>query len=441
MALLDLLGPPLLVSTPRAVKRLANSYGLLTAMRRDHRSADLDEQHASVRDPESGVVRMVTSGRTGPAMTLLAALIAFPALGPALFLHLYHTAAAHPDWDWAEFVRSLYPVHAPEGWYNAADPSMTPVQAQQWQALLDGLRHTAEAAAEHALPLPAPLSAWNQWIVPVGRLSFPTGHIVNTLDRQRPLPGLHPSGDRGAADADAARSDHSPGFGRGPWPESGSRQEPGTRHGRGPLNGQNCTVVLTDVVAFGSPNRTDADRRFIRDVSIDMTRTAMKSIWDSCSMEDRGDGLLIVVRPDVPTVKVIECLLNGLPAYLGQHNRRSADAARIQLRIAADVGPVASDEMGLSGETLIRASRLLEAHRLKKAMAVAREAWHHYLGVRIRNNHSARRGLGRPDALRTRPGKRQGIAHPGMDAGHRLSPSRQAFAVVRQLAGWHLDQP
>ncbi|QTI49489.1 hypothetical protein JYK04_07361 [Streptomyces nojiriensis] len=36
LALLELLGPPLPVSTPRAVKRLANSYGLLTAIRHDH---------------------------------------------------------------------------------------------------------------------------------------------------------------------------------------------------------------------------------------------------------------------------------------------------------------------------------------------------------------------------------------------------------------------
>jgi hypothetical protein len=65
---------------------------------------------------------------------------------------------------------------------------MTPVQAQQWQALLDGLQHAAQTAAEHDLALPEPLAAWVQWVVPVGRLSFPTGRIVSTLDRQHPLP-------------------------------------------------------------------------------------------------------------------------------------------------------------------------------------------------------------------------------------------------------------
>jgi len=64
---------------------------------------------------------------------------------------------------------------------------MTAVQAQEWQALLNGLHHVADRAAEHKLPLPEPITAWAQWVVPVGRLSFPAGRIVNTLDRQRPL--------------------------------------------------------------------------------------------------------------------------------------------------------------------------------------------------------------------------------------------------------------
>lgn len=72
-------------------------------------------------------------------LTLLAALIAFPHLGPALFLHLHHTAADHPDQSWEHFLDQLGPSLGPGGWLNAADPAMTPVQAQQWQALLAGL--------------------------------------------------------------------------------------------------------------------------------------------------------------------------------------------------------------------------------------------------------------------------------------------------------------
>jgi hypothetical protein len=60
--------------------------------------------------------------------------------------------------------------------------------AQHWRALLDGLHHVAQTAARRDLPLPEALTAWHEWVIPVGRLSFPTGRIVSTLDRQPPLP-------------------------------------------------------------------------------------------------------------------------------------------------------------------------------------------------------------------------------------------------------------
>lgn len=177
LILLDLLGPPLLVTTPRAVKRLANSYGLLTAIRRDQRHNDLAEQHTDDDVPYHPY-------RAG--LVLLGALVAYPSFGPALLLHLHHTAA---DSTWHAYLDDLNPIKNDTGWTSAADPAMTPVQAQQWQALVHALRQVTTNAAEDDLPLPEPISAWQEWIVPVGRLSFPAGRIVNNLDRQRPLRG------------------------------------------------------------------------------------------------------------------------------------------------------------------------------------------------------------------------------------------------------------
>ena len=192
LALLDLLGPPLLVATPRAVKRLANSYGLLTALRREHRATDLAKLHTTTTDPRTGREHETTYYPYRAGMVPLAGLIAYPALGPALFLHLHHTATTSPHHTWEHFLDSLTPDRESDGWHNPADPDMTPVQAQQWQALLEGLQHATRTAARHGLSLPEPLSAWHQWVVPVGRLSFPAGRIVASLDRQRPLPDTRP---------------------------------------------------------------------------------------------------------------------------------------------------------------------------------------------------------------------------------------------------------
>jgi len=88
-------------------------------------------------------------------------------------------------------------------------------------------------------------------------------------------------------------------------------------------------------------------------------------VW---SWDDRGDGLLTVVLPSVPTAKVVAHLHKELPAALEEHNRVSPDAARIQLRVAISVGPVASDIMGVSGEAIIITARLVEAPVFKTAM-------------------------------------------------------------------------
>ncbi|MFI0719782.1 P-loop NTPase fold protein [Streptomyces sp. NPDC021224] len=157
LALLRLLGPPHLVATPRAVTRLANSYGLLTALRRTHREADLAQA-----GPGAAGAPPYRAG-----MVLLAALVAYPALGPALCLHLHAEATARPDAAWADFCAALPPASAP------ADP--------QWEALRTALAHVTRTATAHGLPLPAPLAVWRDWVLPVARLSFPAGSIVPTL--------------------------------------------------------------------------------------------------------------------------------------------------------------------------------------------------------------------------------------------------------------------
>ena len=180
LVLLDLLGPPHLITTPRAVKRLANSYGLLTALRREHRASDLAEQHATVQ-ADDGKPCEVTFRPYRAGLVLLGALVAFPALGPPLLTHLHHRAQQEPHLRWEKFVAELSPRVTEKGWRSGADPTMRAVQADQWVKLQHGLQHVQDRAAARGLALPEPISAWAVWVVPVGRLSFPAGGIVNTL--------------------------------------------------------------------------------------------------------------------------------------------------------------------------------------------------------------------------------------------------------------------
>lgn len=152
-------------------------------------------------------------------------------------------------------------------------------------------------------------------------------------------------------------------------PDAGHPAQP-----RQPLTGENCTVILSDVVGFGARTRTDEDRRVIREALFSMTHTALQDLPDVWSWDDRGDGLLTVVPPIVPTAKVIAHLHKELPAALEEHNRAHRDSARIQLRVAIHVGPVATDTLGASGEAIIVTARMVEAPLFKQAMDKARAA-------------------------------------------------------------------
>jgi CRP-like cAMP-binding protein len=136
-----------------------------------------------------------------------------------------------------------------------------------------------------------------------------------------------------------------------------------------PLAGENCTVLRTDVVGFGALNRNDRDRLIVRQGSLEVVQASLGPLWESCMPEDRGDGLLIVVPPEVPTGRIVERLHRELPGELVLHNRTYSEQAHIHLRVAVDVGPVVRDPIGLSGGSLIRTARLIDAPAFKEAMA------------------------------------------------------------------------
>ncbi len=134
------------------------------------------------------------------------------------------------------------------------------------------------------------------------------------------------------------------------------------------LNGENCTVILTDVADYGAHFRTDHDRLLIREVLFKMTQRAMQGFPDAQS-EDRGDSFLTVVPPTASTTRVLDQLVKELPVALERHNSTHGESARFKLRLAVNVGPVVSHMNGVSGEAIIVAARLVEAPSFKLALS------------------------------------------------------------------------
>ncbi|KAB2339997.1 cyclic nucleotide-binding domain-containing protein [Actinomadura rudentiformis] len=136
--------------------------------------------------------------------------------------------------------------------------------------------------------------------------------------------------------------------------------------------GQNCSIFFTDIASFNDPGRTDEDRRIVKRVMYEVLRDAFAESgvqWTGCHHEDRGDGALLVVPPTVPTTRLVDPLVSKLAVRLRSHNRRAGDVVQLQLRAALHVGPVTSEEEGVSGEAVSQAARLLDAPILKSELA------------------------------------------------------------------------
>lgn len=136
-----------------------------------------------------------------------------------------------------------------------------------------------------------------------------------------------------------------------------------------PLAGENCTVLVTDMVGFGAHERTDQHRRTIRIWNLLIMWASLGPFWEKCLWKDLGDGLLIIVPPLVPTTLIMERLHRELPDKIKEYNRTHDGPTHIRLRAAADVGPVAHDPVGLLGETIIRVCRMIDAPVLREAVA------------------------------------------------------------------------
>jgi hypothetical protein len=152
------------------VKRLANSYGLLKALQATGSGAEL----LAVREGDD-------SPGYRPAMVLLAMVIGFPMLGPALFPDLHRTARGETQIPWPEYVTRLRPQQTQHGLISKADGAITVPRAQHWTTMLDAVADIEKKATSASLPFAARIDQWARWVVPVGRLSFPTGSAVSRL--------------------------------------------------------------------------------------------------------------------------------------------------------------------------------------------------------------------------------------------------------------------
>jgi len=147
---------------------------------------------------------------------------------------------------------------------------------------------------------------------------------------------------------------------------------PASRPALPPVEGQICVIAGVDIAGFTDPGRDDDIRRFLHKALYGMLMTALDQAgisWDDCSHEDRGDGVLLIMPPSITVRSIIDPFLRHLRAQIRLHNHACQPAAKIQLRVAAHIGPVDHDGEGFVGTDVNHMARLLDARPLKRALA------------------------------------------------------------------------
>ncbi len=134
------------------------------------------------------------------------------------------------------------------------------------------------------------------------------------------------------------------------------------------------TVVVVDVEKYGDPGRTDRDRLAVRTgLYATLTRAFQRAgaQWSSCYHDDCGDGVLVLVPPDVPKSIFAGPLLIELADALREHNAEHPEPQRIRLRMVLHAGEVSHDEHGIVATSVNVAFRLIEARELRTSLATS----------------------------------------------------------------------
>jgi hypothetical protein len=142
------------------------------------------------------------------------------------------------------------------------------------------------------------------------------------------------------------------------------------------------TIMVVDIAESTHPVRTNDDRLVIRDAMYDALATAFgRHDWQRCRWEDRGDGVLILVPPEIPKARLVTGLPDRLEAALARHNSAMEDrggeraaATQIGLRVAVHAGEVTFDRHGVVGAAIDHTFRLVDAPPLKMALASSLDA-------------------------------------------------------------------
>jgi len=137
-------------------------------------------------------------------------------------------------------------------------------------------------------------------------------------------------------------------------------------------DGHLCGLFAVDIAGFNGPRRDDDIQMYVHKSLYEMLETTFDTSglpWHECTHEDRGDGVLVIIPPTRAVANLIHPVPDRLRGLVRRHNRVSCEAAHVQLRVAAHIGPVHHDGHGFVGHDINLLARLLDARPLRRMLA------------------------------------------------------------------------
>ncbi|EGD43664.1 serine/arginine repetitive matrix protein 2 [Nocardioidaceae bacterium Broad-1] len=125
------------------------------------------------------------------------------------------------------------------------------------------------------------------------------------------------------------------------------------------------TLLVLDIEKFGPRQHIEqAEAQRVMYGFLEQVLAKAEIEQTSARVEDRGDGVFVVLDADVAKAKLIRSILTELPTALYDYNRLASDTAKIRMRAAVHAGDVEITSRGVLGTPAIEVFRLLNSKKL-----------------------------------------------------------------------------
>lgn len=135
------------------------------------------------------------------------------------------------------------------------------------------------------------------------------------------------------------------------------------------------TIMAVDIAGYNNPSRTMAHLREVHEGLWRVLRTSFAETgipWDSCFVENTGDGAMILLPPEIAKADLAAQLPNRMRDELRRYNHVHAVEAQVQLRMALHAGEVAQGSHGSISPAVSFTFRILDAPEAKAAQKEAK---------------------------------------------------------------------